>query len=546
MPWCCVSSGRVVDGWIMLIIHNAQIYTLDDTLPTAHAIAIDRGWIVACGSDDEVLSAFPRGERKNAEGHTIIPGLVDAHIHLEEYALSLKKIDCEVATRQECLVRVAAQASKVAPGKWILGHGWNQNNWAEGYGTAAMLDEIAPHNPVWLTHKSLHSGWANTQALKLAGIKRNTSDPAGGRISRLPSGEPDGILFESASEMLEEAIPAASLEEVVNALRTALPGLHKMGLTGVHDFDGSRCFSALQVLHANGELKMRVVKGIRLENLSQAAELGLRSGFGNDYLYIGPLKLFSDGALGPHTAAMFLPYEDESSNRGILMMDAEQIFEVGRLAVEHGIGLAVHAIGDRANHEVLNAFAHLRQYEQHLPIITPQPLRHRIEHVQVVHPDDLPRFAQLGIIASMQPIHATSDMYMADRCWGARSAYAYAWRSQLDHHNTLAFGSDAPVESPNPFWGIHAAVTRRRADGSPAEQGWHPEQRLSVGEAIRSFTTGAAYAAKAERQLGMIAPGYLADLVVLDNDPYSCEPDALKEILPLATMVGGEWVYSML
>ena len=528
----------------MLVLHNAQIHTLDSQRPIAQAMAIDHSQIIALGNNDEILSAFTKAEHINVDGYAIIPGLIDAHIHLENYALSLQKIDCETTTSQECLQRVAERAANTAPGEWILGHGWNQNNWQEGYGNAAMLDAIAPQNPVYLTHKSLHSGWANTAALKLAGITRNTPDPADGRIGRLLNGEPDGILFESASELLEKAVPEASLEQVVAALRKALLKLQQIGLTGAHDFDGSLCFAALQVLHAKHELKLRVVKGIRLEGLPHAIELGLRSGFGDDYLRIGPVKLFADGALGPHTAAMFQPYDDEAANRGILMMDAEQIFEQGRLAVEHGISMATHAIGDQANHEVLNAYAQLKEVERNLPSLSPGQFRHRIEHVQVLHPDDLARFAQLDVIASMQPIHATSDMLMSDRCWGKRSAYAYAWRSQLANHGKLAFGSDAPVESPNPFWGIHAAITRRRADGSPSQEGWYPEQRLNVEEAIRGFTTGAAYAAGLESQLGTLAPGYLADLLILDRDPFTCEPEALREIMPLATMVGGEWVFS--
>lgn len=526
----------------MLVIYNARIYTLNPIQPDATALATDQGRLISIGTSDDILSAYPLSDKFDADGNTIIPGLIDAHIHLEEYALCLQKVDCETPTRRECLERVAIRVATTPPGEWILGHGWNQNNWDEGSGTARMLDEIAPHHPVYLTHKSLHSSWTNSAALQLAGISRDTPDPAGGRIGHLPDGEPDGLLFESASSILENAIPQPSLEQVEASLRAALSNLSRIGLTGAHDFDGSRCFKVLQVLHANHELKLRVLKGIPSDDLSNAIQLGLRTGFGDDFLRIGAVKLFADGALGPHTAAMLEPYELEPENLGILMMDAAQLFEVGCQAVENGISLAVHAIGDRANREVLDAYARLREYERSLPSSQHARLRHRIEHVQLVHPDDLPHFSQLEIIASMQPIHATSDMLMADRNWGARSAYAYAWRSQLVHHNHLAFGSDAPVESPNPFWGIHAAVNRQRADGSPSPQGWYPEQRLSVDEAIRAYTTGAAYAGGVDSQLGKLAPGYLADLIVIDENPYTCDPQALMNIKPLATMVGGEWV----
>lgn len=528
----------------MLVIHNANLHTLDPLQPSATALVIDHGCVIAVGLDDEILSTFSTSNLYNASGRTIIPGLTDAHIHLEDYALSMQKVDCETPTRLECLQRVAARATTTPPGEWILGHGWNQNNWPEGYGTASMLDDIAPNNPVYLTHKSLHSAWANSTALHLADITRNTPDPVGGRIGHLANSDPDGILFESATSILERAIPEPSLEQVINALQTTIPRLWQLGLTGVHDFDRSRCFSALQILHHKHELKLRVLKSISLESLPHAVELGLRTGFGDDILRIGSVKLFADGALGPHTAAMLQPYDNEPDNQGILMLDAEELFKHGRLAVKNGISMAVHAIGDRANREVLNAFAQLREFEHSLPSLAQNLLRHRIEHVQVLHPDDLSRFSQLNIIASMQPIHATSDMLMADHCWGTRSAFAYAWRSQLSHSVPLAFGSDAPVESPNPFWGIHAAVTRRRTDGTPSAQGWYPEQRLNVDEALHAFTTGAAFAAGMEDHLGKLAPGYLADLIILDDDPYICASEVLLNIRPLATMVGGEWVFS--
>jgi predicted amidohydrolase YtcJ len=530
----------------MMIIFNAKLHTFDPSRPSAEAIAIEGQRIKAVGCNDEINSAFTVDERLDAGGRCIIPGLADAHMHLEDYALGLQKVDCETATRQECLHRVAERVAITKPGEWIYGHGWNQNNWAEGYGNCALLDEIAPHNPVYLTHKSLHSGWANTLALQQVGITNTTRDPSAGRISHYSNGEPDGILFEAAMGLIEDALPAYNLDQVVGAMETALPQLNRMGLTCLHDFDRSQCLSALQVLHNQHKLRMRVIKGIPFENLSQAIELGLRSGLGDDLLRFGSVKLFADGALGPHTAAMLEPYDDEPANQGMLMLQADELFEQGRRAVDHGISLAVHAIGDRANRGILDGYAKLRDYERGLPSASSMKLRHRIEHVQVLHPDDLSHFQPLGIIASMQPIHATSDMLMADRSWGRRSAYAYAWRSLLDQHARLAFGSDAPVESPNPFLGIHSAVTRKRVDGSPSPQGWHPEQRLSVEEAVRGFTYGAAYAGGVEDRLGILAPGYLADLLILDQDLFTCDPDGIWNIQPVATMLGGEWVYSVL
>jgi hypothetical protein len=354
------------------------------------------------------------------------------------------------------------------------------------------------------------------------------------------NGEPTGILFENAMQLIGDFVPAPSIEELAHAIQKAQSILWKMGLTGVHDFDRRDCFMALQQLHGDGKLKLRITKNIPVELLDHAYELGLRTGFGDDWLRIGSVKVFMDGALGPRTAAMFQPYLNESENRGILNMDGEELFELGRHAADVGLCMTVHAIGDRANHEVLNAYEQLRAYEKKKGL---PALRHRIEHVQVLHPDDAARLGKLNVVASMQPIHATSDMVIADKYWGERSALAYAWRTQLKAGAHLAFGSDAPVESPNPFLGIHAAVTRRRADGSPNTDGWHPEQRLTVQEAIEGYTTGAAYAAYAENRVGKLAEGYLADLIVLEKDPFTCDPEEMKDLQLSATMIDGDWAW---
>jgi predicted amidohydrolase YtcJ len=528
----------------MLIIYNAKIYTFDPGQRVASAIAVDQGKIVAVGADDEIVGSFTRFKRMDANGQTILPGLTDSHIHLEDYALNLQKIDCEVSSRQECLLRVSERAKRTPAGEWILGHGWNQNSWPEGYGSASLLDGASPQNPVYLTHKSLHCGWANSTALKLAGITPSSVDPPGGRIGHLPNGEPDGILFESAMELLERVIPAPSTGKLVNAIKDAIQLLWQMGLTGVHDFDGPRCFTALQELRQQDELWFRVIKSIHLDDLPHAIEIGLRSGFGDEMLRIGWLKLFTDGALGPHTAAMLSPYEDDPHNSGILTMDGEQIFAIGRQAYEHGISLAVHAIGDRSNREVLDGYAKLREYTNTHPVDFTSPLRNRIEHVQVIHPADLPRFGMLDIIASMQPIHATSDMHMADQFWGNRSEYAYAWRSLTANQARLVFGSDAPVETPNPFKGLHAAVTRRRPDGSPSPAGWYPKERLSVEQAITAYTITPAFVSGLQAHQGSLKPGSLADFIIVNVNPFTCPPEDLQAIHPVATMVGGKWVYS--
>jgi predicted amidohydrolase YtcJ len=358
-------------------------------------------------------------------------------------------------------------------------------------------------------------------------------------LGRDTQGQLDGILYESAMELVGKVIPERTVEQTAAGIAIAQANLWRMGVTSVHDFDQARCFSALQQLHQERKLKLRVVKSIPLELLPHATALGLRSGFGDDWLRIGSVKCFADGALGPQTAAMLQGYENNPQNTGLLFMDAEQFYEIGQQAAASGLSLAIHAIGDRANHVVIDAYAQLRQYEtqQHLP-----HLRHRIEHVQVLHPQDLPRLAEHQIIASVQPIHATSDMLIAERYWGARSQGAYAFRSLLDSGARLAFGSDAPVEAPNPFWGIHAAVTRCRSNGDPDPQGWYPQQRLSLHEALAAYTTGPAFAAGMEDRLGQLAPGYLADLIVLSSNPFEESPSNLHQLQPCAVMIGGKWV----
>ncbi|HEX7620749.1 MAG TPA: amidohydrolase [Anaerolineales bacterium] len=525
----------------MRLLHNARIHTLDNNHPTASAMVIKNGNILAVGGD-ELLNEYELAKREDMGGRVILPGLIDAHIHLQEYALSLQIVDCDVETKKEILSRVVERVQKTPGGEWVRGHGWNHNTWGGEYPTALELDSVSAENPTYLTAKSLHASWVNSTGMKLAGINSSTPDPVNGRIQRDARGDPTGILFEEAVKLVEAVILEPTPETLAENFRKIIADLWRMGLTGIHDFDKPICFQALQLLNECGDLHFRVVKSIPYELLPQAVALGLRSGFGDDYLRIGPVKFFADGALGPHTGAMFEPYVDDPQNRGILIMDSEQVYEHGCLAAESGLSLAVHAIGDRAIHEVLNGFARLRTYEREhgLP-----PLRHRIEHVQTIHPSDAGRLAEMDIIASMQPAHAPSDMLMADLLLGDRAKFSYAWKTQLLHGAHLAFGSDAPVESPNPFRGLYAAITRCRSDGSPGPEGWFPEQRLTVGEALQGFTFGPAFCAGMENRLGRLSGGFLADLIVVETDPFTCEPADIYRIQPTATMVGGEWVWQL-
>ncbi|RMF40469.1 MAG: amidohydrolase, partial [Anaerolineae bacterium] len=352
----------------MLLLSASRIHTLDPRQPFVGALLISGGKILAAGETETLRREFPRARHEHLEGLTLLPGLTDAHLHLRHYALGLQKVDCETDTLRECVQRVAQRAETTPPDAWILGHGWNQNTWTDappgGFPTAADLDAVTGQRPAYLTAKSLHAGWANSAALRAAGITASTPDPADGRIGRDEHGNPTGILFEGAMRLVSEAVPQPDPESIAQAIRAAQPHLWQVGLTGVHDFDRRESFIALQTLHQRGDLRLRVLKNLPVDLLDEALALGLRSGFGDDTLRLGGLKAFADGALGPHTAAMFAPYEDEPDNRGMSLLDAEEIYAFGRKAVAGGLALTIHAIGDRANHEVLEAYARLRAFEK--------------------------------------------------------------------------------------------------------------------------------------------------------------------------------------
>lgn len=514
---------------------NARIYTMDPRQPLASSLVCRGGRVELIDPKD----SFGSAERLDLGGRIVLPGLIDSHLHLRQYAETLGYINCETDTKELCLERVKELVLRTPSGEWIRGHGWNHNFWTDGYGTAKELDLIAPDNPVYLTGKSLHVSWGNSAALNAAGINRETPDPPGGSILRDEKGEPTGILFEYAVKLIEDIIPKPSVETSAEKIQIAQESLWKMGLTGVHDFDQELCYQALITLVERGELKLRVLKSIRSKDLNLAIERGLKTGIGNDWMWIGGVKDFADGALGPQTASMLEPYQG-TDHRGLSLLSEEELYELGVKSTDGGLALSIHAIGDLANQTVLNALERLRAYEKKAEY---KSLPHRIEHLQLIDPSDVDRLAKLDITASMQPIHAISDMDMADKYWGNRTAYSYASQLQFQEGARVVFGSDAPVESPNPFWGIHAAVTRQKADGFPGPDGWHPELRVPRDKAIEAYTTGPAAAAGRSKIQGRLAPGSWADCIVLEKDPFTCAPAELLEIKPVGTMVGGGWVW---
>jgi hypothetical protein len=521
-----------------LVLTNARFYTFNPAQPIVERLVIQGRKIIASGSTNEVSQdSFPGAKIADLRGMTVLPAFTDSHIHLLEFGLSLCRIACETPTKHECIQRVRERTKKSPAGKWVLGHGWNHNIWTDGSPDKLDLDSFSVDNPIYLTHKSLHSGWANSVALNAAGISRNSPDPQGGLIGRFADGEPNGLIYEGAMRLVENAIPKPDEIEREAALSAAQVELHRFGISSVHDFDNWGCYETLSKMETEGNLKLRVVKNIPFPNLDQVIENGIKSGSGSELLSFGWLKLFADGALGPQTAAMLSPYQGSESS-GILLLDSEEIIEIGQKAMSAGISLAVHAIGDRANREVLNGYAQLLEGG----CFSNLTLKPRSEHVQLINPEDIPRLVRMGVTASMQPIHAVSDRDMADRYWGNRCDYAYAWNTVLQTGANLIFGSDAPVESPNPFWGFYAAISRSSVGTEASRSAWTPHQRINLNDALTAYITQPHLAAHPGFKSGRLQEGYFADLAVLPSDLFTLPEEEIASTVPAATMVNGEWV----
>lgn len=527
-----------------LLLDHVNGYTLDrhGALQRFEALLIDRGRVVAIGRHDALAKCAGDARVVDGAGKTVLPGLIDAHGHVMGLGMALRQADLSgTATLDAAFDAVRAYAAARPDAPWVLGRGWNQARWKLGrFPTAAELDAIESARPVWLERVDDHAGWANTAAMRLAGIDATTKDPPGGRIERDADGRPTGVFVDAAMALIEAKIPPSSEDESSRALDVALAELARVGLTGVHDAGVDAATVARYRRYADaGRLTLRInamIGGVGAD-FDQVAAGGPLVGYGGGFLDVRSVKLYSDGALGSRGAALLAPYADDPGNRGLLFHSPDELKAMIAKAVGKGYQVAIHAIGDAANREVLDAFAALGAKRG-------ADLRHRIEHAQVVAPVDIPRFRRLGLIASMQPTHATSDMNMAeDRIGKERMRGAYAWRTFLAQGTVIAAGSDFPVESPNPFYGLHAAVTRQDHDGRPAG-GWYPEQDLSRVEALRAFTLDAAYAGHAERRQGALEPGYWADFIVVDRDPFEVDAATLWSTVVLETWVGGKRVYA--
>jgi predicted amidohydrolase YtcJ len=503
------------------------------------AIYTSGGKIAEVGPAAELQRKYPQADVVAVPNGTILPGLTDAHGHLYGLGVALDVVDLvDTQSYDAVIARVKQRAASAAPGEWIVGRGWDQNDWpVQEFPTFAALDAAVPDHPVFVTRVDGHAALANSAAMRAASVTAATKDPDGGRIIRDANGNPTGVFVDAATDLIEKAMPVASAEQRKARVLAAAQDIAAHGLTEMHDAGiDADTIRAVQELIDEGKFPIRVYA--MLGDNDALLEQWFRSGPLLDYgghLTIRAVKLYADGALGSRGAALLAPYSDDPGNVGLMLATPEHLQDVATRGRAAGFQVNTHAIGDRGVRNVIDAYSNAGVSAKD---------RFRVEHLQVIAPEDLPRLVQHGIIGSMQPTHATSDMYWAEARLGAeRAKGAYAWRTVLNAGGRLALGSDFPVESVNPFFGLLAAVTRQDQKGWPPG-GWHPTERLTLAEAIRGFTSDAAYAAFEETSRGTIEPGKLADFTIVEGDLFAMPPNDLYKTKVLYTVVGGKVVYA--
>jgi predicted amidohydrolase YtcJ len=526
-----------------LLIVNGSVHTMDSDRPTAEAVAILGNRIVALGSSAELRSlAGPNTRIIDAHGNTVVPGFNDAHVHFLEGGFSLASVDLRDAkSREEMARRLAEFAKQIPKGRWILGGQWDHEKWPGApLPTRQMIDAATPDNPVFVNRLDGHMALANSLALKLAGVTHETKDPAGGLVVRDTAGEPTGVLKDAAESLVEKAIPSKSFEEKRVAARAATDHAAQLGVTSLTDMSAGEDVGLYQYMAEHGELKTRIYAIRSIVSGEALAKTGVRAAFGSDLLRIGGLKGFADGSLGSTTAFFFEPYNDAPNTRGLLFdqMLPEGIMLKRVEGADHaGLQVMIHAIGDEANLRILDI------YKETVDKNGPRDRRFRIEHAQHLRASEIPRFGSQQVVASMQPYHEADDGRWCEKRIGKeRSRGTYAFRTLLDTGAKLAFGSDWPVATLNPLESIKAAVTRQTLDGKHPE-GWLPEQKITLDEAIRAFTVGSAYAEFADDVKGTLAVAKLADVVVLDRDIYKIPSAEIEHARPVLTVMDGRVVY---
>ncbi|WP_064574062.1 amidohydrolase [Cupriavidus gilardii] len=526
------------------LVESVQGYTLqNDKIAGFSGLVFDQGKVLETGDAAALRAKYPDAKRIDGQGKTLLPGLIDAHGHV--FRLGFKTTEISLSgtkSLQEAQGQIRDYAQKNPQRQWLLGYGWNQVNWKLGrFPTAAELDAAVSDRPVRLVRVDGHAAWLNTKALQAAGITRETKDPAGGRIERDANGNPTGVLIDKAMALVNNVIPPYSDDDRRAALAAAVAHLNALGLTSVGDAGVTVADDRIYREFADqGKLTTRIYGMIRDtgDEFKTLSAKGPLIGYGNDRYDLRAVKLYGDGALGSRGAALMEPYTDDHAHSGLLFMSDPVMQANVKAALKAGYQVNVHAIGDKTNHQVLDAM------EVAYKDVGGRDLRNRIEHAQVVSLPDIPRFKKLNLIASMQPTHATSDMNMAeDRIGKERIKGAYAWQTFLKQGTVIAGGSDFPVESANPFYGLHAAVTRTDHEGRPIN-GWHPEEAMTLPQAFRAFTLDAAYAQHQEKTLGSLEKGKWADFILVDRDLFKVAPADIWKIQVLETWVAGERVYA--
>ncbi len=524
-----------------LIVVNAAIRTMDKARPRAEALAVVGNRIVAVGANDEIKNMAGAKTRViDARGKLVLPGFNDAHVHFLSGGFQLSSVDLrDAATPQEFARRIGEFAKKTPKGRWITGGDWDHERWTPAVlPTKELIDAVTPDTPVFVNRLDGHMALANSAALKLAGVTRDTKDVAGGLIVRDKSGEPTGILKDAAMNYVYRVVPDSSFDEKLAAARAATAHAASLGVTSVQDMSTGDDVGVYQTLLSNGELKTRIYAVSPLPAWERVARVGVRSAFGSDMLRIGGLKGFADGSLGSTTASFFAAYDDAPDTSGLPGDDMPAMQERVLAADKAGLQIMIHAIGDKANDAILTIYENTLKSNG-----AERDRRFRIEHAQHIRSQDIPRFGRDRVIASMQPYHAIDDGRWAQKRIGAeRIKTTYAFRSLLDTGATLAFGTDWSVAPMNPLLGIYAAVTRRTVDNKNP-QGWIPEQKITVEEAVRAYTVGSAFAEFTEHDKGTLAPGKLADFVILSDDIFSINPVEIEQVKVLTTVMDGRVVY---
>jgi predicted amidohydrolase YtcJ len=527
-----------------LIITNAKIWTVDKAHPTAQAVAVLGDRIIAVGSNADVDVLRGHDTKViNAGGKLVLPGFNDAHVHFVSGGLQLESVQLNDATsKQEFVRRIAEQARKTPKGEWIQGGDWDETKWNPlSLPTKELIDPVTPDNPVFVSRYDGHSALANSAALRLAGVTSQTPDPPGGVIVRDPQGNPTGDLKDAATDLVFKVIPALSHEQRLRAVRRALEYAASLGVTSVQNMDPDYAdIAAYAELLQNGELTTRIYAAPLIDQVDDQVKIGIRHAFGGPFLRIGAVKGFADGSLGSRTAYFFEPFSDEPGNHGLLgegMQPLSLMRDRMMKADAAGLQICTHAIGDQAISIVLDLYTYVAKAHGEMD------RRFRIEHAQHMAAKDFDRFAQLNVIASVQPYHAIDDGRWAEGYIGHdRASRTYAFRTFLNHGVHLAFGTDWDVAPLNPIFTIYAAVTRATLDGKNPN-GWFPEQKLTVVEAVEAYTMGSAYAEFQEKVKGSITPGKLADMVVLSDDIFSVDPAKIRDVKVLKTIVGGKVVW---